>query len=205
MRNSTDEFISRVQDYLKEAFSERAKEAGIEDIRTWDRGWNAVLSSMSSYPACLTFVDGKKLSDCYTTSYALVIGIAVTGDDNDELERLGNTWADILEDTVRSDWHLGSSCLDSSLGAEISFGVTEGIFCIWMRIECNVDIGGYVYEGESEDALSEMQLAQQSDEDVGSSDSMSQMRNGSADGDSEEQKPETSEGIGEERNGKNSR
>lgn len=183
MRNSTDSFITAVQLYLKQAFSERAEKSGIADIKTWDRGWNAVLSSLSDYPACLTFVDSKKLRDCYTTSYSLVIGIAVTGDDSDELERLGNIWADILEDAVRSDWHLGGACLDSSTGAEISFGVTEGIFCIWMRLNCDVDIGGYVYEGKSEDALSEMQVAQQMYEDVGTSDSMSQMREGTAAGD----------------------
>ncbi len=187
MRNSTDAFIERVQKYLKSAFSERAEELGIEDIATWDRGWNSVLSSLSAYPACLTFIDSKSLKDCYTTEYSLIIGIAVTSDDDEELEELGNAWADILEDSIRADWHLGEACLDSSAG-EISFGVTKGIYCIWMRLECAVDIGGYVYEEREEsDALSQMQVAESEETNVGTSNNLSEVRADSGTGEQQKQ------------------
>lgn len=145
MRNSTDRFLDKVQEYLKESFSKRAKDCGIPDIAVWDRGWNAALDSMTAYPACLTFVDSKKLIDPYTTQYYLVTGIAVSADDSNSLDELGNIWCDILEDTIRADWHLGGACLDCSFDIDISIGVSQGVFVIWTRILCSVDIGGYVY------------------------------------------------------------
>lgn len=197
MRNSTDAFIESVQAYLKSAFSERAEELGIEDIVTWDRGWNSVLSSLSAYPAALTFIDSKTLKDCYTTEYSLIISIAVTSDDDEELEELGNLWADILEDSIRSNWHLGGACLDSSAG-EISFGVTKGIYCIYMRLDCDVDIGGYVYEKREEsDALSEMQVAESEESDVGTSEHLSQVRAGTGTGEQEEQEQTASDELEE--------
>lgn len=154
MRNSTDRFINAVQTFLEKEFTKRATALHLEDIKTWDRGWNSSLNSMDQYPACLTFVESKSLVDCYTTEFAISIGLAVTADDN-LLDELGNVWSDVLEDTIRSDWHLGGACLDSSFNSQISFGVAQGIYCIWLRLKCLVDIGGYVYE-ERTDAVSTM-------------------------------------------------
>lgn len=186
MRNSTDRFLDKVQEYLKASFSKRAEAMGVKDIVLWDRGYNAVIDSMTSYPACLTFIDSKTLEDITVTRYSLVIAIGVSADDDETLDELGNTWCDILEDSIRSDWSLGKACLDTSMQIDIKLGVGKGVYVIYTEIDCSVDIGGFVY-GYDEDSTDEvempaMQLEELSSSEGDSTNDMSTLQGEPADG-----------------------
>lgn len=185
MRNSTDRFLDKVQAYLKSSFSERAEALGTADIALWDRGYNSVLDSMTSYPACLTFIESKTLSDITVTDYSLVIGIGVTADDNDTLDELGNIWCDILEDTIRSDWSLGGACLDTSMQIDIRLGVGNGVYVIYTVLKCSVDIGGFVY-GQEDLEVSAVQLEEQADSGEGSSNDLPNVQEAVGTGDTGE-------------------
>ena len=186
MRNRTDVFLDKVQQYLKASFTERAKELGIKDIVVWDRGFNAVIDSMTSYPACLTFIENKNLSDITVTEYTLMIAIGVTADDTESLERLGNSWCDILEDSIRSDWHLGGACLDMDMKIDIKLGAGKGLYVIYTELRCSVDIGGFVY-GESEVEVHQVRMDESDCENIPSTNDMPEMRTELEDGDTGEQ------------------
>ncbi len=185
MRNSTDRFIDKVQSYLKESFTKRAGELGICDIAIWDRGYNAVLDSMTSYPACLTFIESKSLTDITITDYSLVIGIGVAADDNDTLDELGNAWCDILEDSIRSDWSLGGACLDTAMQTEIRLGAGKGIYVIYTILKCSVDIGGFVY-GQDDLEVPSVQLEEQAPDEEASANGMPSVRDAAEAGDTGE-------------------
>lgn len=190
MRNSTDRFIDKVQAYLKESFSKRAEAMGIKDIVIWDRGFNAVIDSMTSYPACLTFIDSKTLEDITVTKYSLVIAIGVSADDDESLDEAGNAWCDILEDTIRSDWSLGKACLDTTMQIDIRLGVGKGVYVIYTQLDCSVDIGGFVYDPETgigEVEVSTLQLEELPSTEGDSSDCVSTLCGDAGEGDTGEQ------------------
>ncbi len=146
MRNSTEEFLTAVETYLKAAFSSRAGSIKVKDIVSWKKGHSTDLYSMDEYPAVLLSVDKKNLKDIYTTTFSLSVGIAIKAEDETFLDELGNIWSDILEDSIRSDWHLGEACLNTKSGSDIQIAVKSGILVISTTLICDVDIGGFVYE-----------------------------------------------------------
>lgn len=155
MRNSVQKFVDAVRAYLEKAFSERVEKLNgmdpspeMQDIASWSTGFRGVLAGLEEYPGCLLLVGGRTLDDCYTTSFTLSIGIAVTSDDPGRLEMLGGLWEDILEDTIRSDWHLGGACLDIAPGMQIRSDCTSGVYVIEADLTCQVDLGGFVYGKE---------------------------------------------------------
>lgn len=167
MRNSTSRFIKAVQDYLKTAISERVAEANREDpglhlpdIAGWYSGFDGVLSGLQHYPGCIVLVNGKTLLDAYTTQFTVVVGIGLAADDMSYLERMGRIYEDILEDCIRSDWHLGGAALDTELGTQFDMDCVSGVYLIQAQLKCQVDLGGFVYEdGEGDGevvSLSEM-------------------------------------------------
>ena len=156
MRNSTARFIEALQAYLKTAITERVEKANAEDpglhlpdIALWQSGYNGVLSGLSHYPGCVVLVNGKTLTDPYTTSFSVVIGIGLTADYPDYLEEIGRLYEDILEDVIRSDWSLGGTCLDTDIGVQFMSDSVNNVYLIQAQLTCNVDIGGFVY-AESE-------------------------------------------------------
>ena len=148
MRNNIDLFISKVQAYLKKAFTERALKNDVIDIREWQTGYTAVLSGLSVYPGCITIVTGRALDDAYFSTFSLTIGIGISGDDSIHLEATGHMWEDILEDTIRSDWSLGGACLDTK-NVSIESDCVSGVYIIEANMKCEVDLGGYVYKDVS--------------------------------------------------------
>ena len=155
MRNSTERFVSALQGYLEKAISERVAAVNAEDpdvrlpdIALWQSGYNGVLSGLSHYPGCIILVNGKQLTDSYTTSYSVVIGIGLTADDPDYLEEMGRLYEDILEDCIRSDWSLGGTALDTDLGVQFQSDSVENVYLIQAQLTCKVDLGGFVYEKE---------------------------------------------------------
>ena len=160
MRNSTERFTAALQDYLQKAISERVKEANeadpdisLPDIALWLSGYTGVLAGLSQYPGCIILVNGKALTDPYTTTYSVVIGIGLTADDPAYLERMGRLYEDILEDSIRSDWSLGGAALDTDVGVQFDMDCTSNVYLIQARLTCQVDIGGYVY-AEDDDKIS---------------------------------------------------
>lgn len=157
MRNSTERFVSAVQAYLKEAFTKRVSEVNeqdpsihLPDIALWQTGYNGVLAGLSHYPGCIVLVNGRTLTDPYTTSYSVVIGIGLTADDPDYLEKMGRAYEDILEDCIRSDWSLGGAALDTNIGVQFQSDNVNNVYLIQAQLTCQVDLGGYVY-AETED------------------------------------------------------
>ena len=164
MRNNTEKFVKAVQDYLKTAFSKRVvdinekdKDIHLQDIALWQSGFNGVTAGLTAYPGCLILVNSRTLVDAYTTSYSLVVGIGVTADDPDYLERLGRYWEDILEDTIRSDWHLGGAVLDTDIGVKFESDCTSNVYVIQAELTCQVDLNGYVYKDEVDDDIQELE------------------------------------------------
>ena len=157
MRNSTERFIAALQRYLKSSISDRVMEANIKDpdihlpdIALWQSGYNGVLSGLSNYPGCIILVNGKTLTDPYTTSYSVVIGIGLTADDPAYLETMGRCYEDILEDAIRSDWSLGGAVLDTDIGVKFESDCTSNVYLIQAQLTCQVDLGGYVYQAGDE-------------------------------------------------------
>ena len=155
MRNSIERFTSALIGYLQKAISERVasineKDHGISlpDIALWQTGYNGVLAGLSHYPGCIVLVNGRTLTDPYTTTFSVVVGIGLTADDPDYLERIGRAYEDILEDCIRSDWHLGGAALDTDIGVQFQSDNVNNVYLIQAQLTCQVDIGGYVYEEE---------------------------------------------------------
>ena len=153
MRNSTERFLKAVQEYLKAAFTERVEGVNrkdpsvhLPDIALWQYGYSGVLSGLSHYPGCIVLVNGRTLVDPYTTAFSLVIGIGLTADSPEYLDKIGQLWEDILEDSIRSDWSLGGACLDTDIGIRFSTDNASNIYLIQAELTCQVDLGGYVYE-----------------------------------------------------------
>lgn len=156
MRNSAERFMDAVVAYLKGAFTERVadingkdEDINLTDIALWQIGYSGALSGLSHYPGCIVLVNGRTLLDPYTTAFSLVIGIGLTADDPEYLERIGHCWEDILEDSIRSDWHLGGAALDTDLNVEFGSDNVSNVYLIQARMTCQVDIGGFVYESET--------------------------------------------------------
>ena len=165
MRNSTERFLEAVQLYLKEAFTERVAEINekdpeihLSDIALWQYGYSGVLSGLSHYPGCIVMVNGRTLVDPYTTAFSLVIGIGLTADDPSYLDRIGQYWEDILEDTIRSDWHLGGACLDTDIGIQFNTDNVSNVYLIQAQLTCQVDLGGFVYAEEKESGTKVVQM-----------------------------------------------
>ena len=157
MRNSTERLISALQEYLKKTITERVddinskdKDIHLPDIALWQSGYSGVLSGLSHYPGCIVLVNGRTLIDPYTTSYSVVIGIGLTADEPGYLERIGRYYEDILEDAIRSDWHLGGACLDTDSGVMIDADCVNNVYLIQATLTCQVDLGGYVYADTEE-------------------------------------------------------
>ena len=153
MRNRIDRFTLALVDYLKSAISERVAsinaddpDISLPDIALWQTGYNGVLAGLSHYPGCIVFVNGRTLVDPYTTSYSVVIGIGLTADDPDYLEKMGRAYEDILEDCIRSDWSLGGSALDTDIGVQFQSDNVNNVYLIQAQLTCQVDLGGYVYD-----------------------------------------------------------
>ena len=152
MRNSIERFTSALIGYLQKAISERVasineKDHGISlpDIALWQTGYNGVLAGLSHYPGCIVLVNGRTLTDPYTTTFSVVVGIGLTADDPDYLERIGRAYEDILEDCIRSDWHLGGAALDTDIGVQFQSDNVNNVYLIQAQLTCQVDLGGYVY------------------------------------------------------------
>ena len=152
MRNSTERFVSALQSYLQKAISDRVAAANaadtdirLPDIALWQSGYNGVLAGLSHYPGCIILVNGKTLTDPYTTTYSVVIGIGLTADDPGYLEEMGRLYEDILEDCIRSDWSLGGTALDTDVGVQFQSDCVNNVYLIQAQLTCQVDIGGYVY------------------------------------------------------------
>lgn len=152
MRNSTERFVDALQRYFESAISERVERVNAEDpdvrlpdIALWQSGYNGVLSGLTHYPGCIILVNGKTLTDPYMTTYSVVIGIGLTADDPDYLERQGRLYEDILEDCIRSDWSLGGAVLDTDIGVRFESDCTSNVYLIQAQLTCQVDLGGYVY------------------------------------------------------------
>lgn len=163
VRNSVDVFLERVTAYLKESFTKRVDEINrtehvLDDIALWQSGFDGIAAGLTHYPGCLLLIDRRTLSDVHFSTFELLIMMGIAGDDDVVLQKQGHLWEDILEDTVRSDWHLGASCLDVAVGSEIISNCTSGIYTITLSLSCEVDLGGYVYE-ERADAVSQMRLS----------------------------------------------
>lgn len=163
--------MSALQGYLEKAITERvgdinAKDDDIQlpDIALWQSGYNGVLSGLSQYPGCIILVNGKQLTDPYTTTYSVVIGIGLTADDPDYLERIGRHYEDILEDAIRSDWTLGGAALDTDIGVKFESDCVSNVYLIQAELTCQVDLGGYVYADEensgTEDGGSVVQMSE---------------------------------------------
>ena len=158
MRNNTEKFIKAVQDYLKAAFMERVadinerdKDIHLQDIALWQSGFNGITAGLTAYPGCLILVNKRTLQDAYTTVFSLVIGIGLSADDPDYLERIGRYWEDILEDSIRSDWHLGGAALDTAEGVKFESDCTSNVYVIQAELSCDVDLQGFVYLDEPEE------------------------------------------------------
>ena len=157
MRNRIERFTSALIEYLKTAISERVAsinagepDISLPDIALWQTGYNGVLAGLSHYPGCIVLVNGRTLTDSYTTSYNVVIGIGLTADDPDYLEKMGRAYEDILEDCIRSDWSLGGAALDTDIGVQFQSDNLNNVYLIQAQLTCQVDLGGYVY-AETED------------------------------------------------------
>lgn len=155
MRTNYQEFIDRLRSHLEASFTERIEawnadggEVALTDIMEWGNGYISVLQGCQSYPACILLPEGRRMSSepPFFTQYKVTVGIALTGQDFGYLVRQGEAWEDILEDTIRSDWSLGGSCLDSRLTGDMTADCTGDVYVISCTLECDLDIGGYVYE-----------------------------------------------------------
>lgn len=157
MKTTVQKFIAAVRDYFEAAFSARVNELNqntpdlkMQDIALWSSGYSGVTAGLSAYPGCLILVNGRTLLDAFTTQFSVVIGLGITSDDPERLELLGGLWEDILEDAIRSDWHLGGACLDTDMGIAFQTDCVNNVYLIQAAFTCMVDLGGFVYEAKDE-------------------------------------------------------
>lgn len=152
MRNREQVFVNSLQNYLKAFFTQKAAENEIEDIVLWQDGYAGVISGLTHYPGCIVIVEGRTITGAYTAEYEVTIYVGITSGDPVTLEATGRVWQDILEDSIRSDWTLGGTCLQVLDGAEIRPGCTNDVYTAGIRFRCEVDLGGYVYGNTEEDS-----------------------------------------------------
>lgn len=210
MRNASEKFIKVLEEYLKKAFSSRVEKAneenpdlGLVDIVLWQDGYRGVASGLSEYPGCIILLNGRTLTDVYTTTFHVIAGIGLAGDDADHLEMQGRAWEDILEDSLRSDWTLGGAALDTALGVNIRSDSVSNVYVIQAEFDAQVDLNGYVYmEDESggdsqedaegtasgSDVLQEMRISDRGSE----GDPMSEVSDSVAEDDSRESEEDAS-------------
>lgn len=210
MRNASEKFIKALGEYLKKAFSTRVEKAneenpdlGLADIVLWQDGYRGVASGLSEYPGCIILLNGRTLTDVYTTTYHVIVGIGLAGDDADHLEMQGRAWEDILEDSLRSDWTLGGAALDTALGVSIRSDSVSNVYVIQAEFDAQVDLNGYVYMedgsgGDSQedaegtasgsDVLQEMRISDRGSE----GDPMSEVSDSVAEDDSRESEEDAS-------------
>lgn len=151
MRNSTKKFVDAVTAWFRQEMDKRVDEANasgshLPHIRSWASGYRSIVSGMDSYPGCILVVDRKVMADPYSVIFDLGIALGVSDDDPDTQEELIHIYADMLEDCVRSDWHLGGVALDVANGWEITYGYVQGVALAMATLSCEVDLGGFVYE-----------------------------------------------------------
>lgn len=208
MRNRVDVFLAKIMAFLEREFSRRVAEINateriLDDIALWDTGFDGVANGLTHYPGCLLLVDRRRLVDSYFSSFSLMIGIALTGDDLELLQKQGHLWEDILEDTIRSDWHLGGSCIDATEGKDMFSDCVSGVYMISITLECTVDLGGFVYE-DKKNAVPEMRVLGEEGSSQQGSEVLPTLRNNLGAGE-EEGRQESAIKLEEDTNGSNGR
>lgn len=212
VRTSAEKFTTALKNYLQGAISERVAEANREDpslrlpdIAGWSTGYDGVLAGLQHYPGCIILVNRRTLVDCWTTAFSVVVGIGLTADEPAWLERMGRAYEDILEDCIRSDWHLGGAALDTDLGIQMDSDCTSNVYLIQATMTCEVDIGGFVYEHKEGDGGADVvPLSEVSEElrpSAGGDGPLSSLPQPSAEGDggvSEEEGPVREGGVQED-------
>lgn len=156
MRNSTRVFVKALTSWLRTEMDRRVDEANAADgnslphISSWASGYRAVISGMDSYPGCIVVVDGKTMVDPYVTAFDVGIALGVSDDDPLIQEELVQIYADMLEDCIRGDWHLGGAALDVDNGWTVDFGYVQGVSLALAKLKCQVDLGGFVYAEDAD-------------------------------------------------------
>ncbi len=149
MKSQSDILYGKIETYLKQSFSDLVTQWNdahegetLTDIMEWDRGYRDILAGLREYPAVLLIEKGRAFLDTYTTRHTLVIGLAYTCDDRDMLQAHGDAYLDILEESVRADWHLGDSCLDV-VSYDIDTDVISGVYVAACTLSIDIDRGGF--------------------------------------------------------------
>lgn len=146
--SSVNRLVKALQEYFNNYFESAIQtfpDLNLQNIALWQSGFTGVLSGLQTYPGAILLVQRRSISDSFTTSFSCVLGIGLSADDPNYLEEMGNAWEDILEESIRADYHLGESVLDTN-EISIESSCTGNVYVIQMAFTVQIDIGGFIYE-----------------------------------------------------------
>ncbi len=138
----TSRLASGALDYVSGYINERAREWNLPPIASIEMGYRDIFTGVRAFPALICIVRSARDIDSFSTLYHLLFGLALKGADIDLLQEDGEKFADILEDSVRADGHLGGLAIDTT-GISITTDCTGGFYVVSMECDVSIDRGAF--------------------------------------------------------------
>lgn len=138
----TSQLASGALEYVSGYINERAEDWNLPPIASTEMGYRDIFTGVRAFPALICIVRSATDVDSFTTRYHLLFGLAVKGADIDLLQQDGERFADILEDSVRADGHLGGLAIDTT-GISITTDCTGGFYIVSMECDVDIDRGAF--------------------------------------------------------------
>lgn len=113
-------------------------------VAEFDSGYRDIFAGLREYPAVIVLNRGREDRGSFSTEYKILIGLVLKSEDLEQLENWGQSYADILEDVIRSNPSLGGACLDVN-NFRLNTDCVSGIFVISVEINVELDRGGFIY------------------------------------------------------------
>jgi hypothetical protein len=157
VRSRINLFTNNLIKHLTECFESKITEFNtenpdheIKNIEKWYSGFYGVASGLDANPGALILISNISTINPFFDSYHVNIAIAISADDQQWLEEIGRAWSDILLDSLRTSWTLGGLAVMVQHPVNLSIDCTASRYIIEATFDCEVDLGGFVYEGNGE-------------------------------------------------------
>lgn len=138
----TSQVASGALDYVSGYMNDRAQSWDLPLIASVEMGYRDIFTGVRAFPALICIVRSATDVDSFTTRYHLLFGLSIKEADIDLLQEEGEKFADLLEDAVRADGHLGGMAIDTT-GLSISTDCTGGFYIVSLECDVDIDRGGF--------------------------------------------------------------
>ena len=152
-------------EYLKGYIDGNARQWGVPTIASVEMGYRDIFTGVRDFPAIIGIVRSRKEHDSFSTSYHMLYGLALKGADIDLLQEEGERYADLLEDAVRMDGHLGGIAIETT-GVTVTTDCTGGFYIISLECDVLVDRGAFANQQEEQEEENKEELSRNTEEDT---------------------------------------